>query len=111
MPDDQIYKFLGFAREAGGEVIDLSAISSSQDLSFYAVYDNKPMSVYDNFTYVNNADTYFNFTASSFNTGSTTLNGYIMTVKDGVTLKGKVTLPSIYNNSDVLIIGDNGFMN
>ena len=111
LPDDQIYKFLGYSKEAGGEIIDLSTISSSQDLSFYAIYENEAMSVYDNFTYVNNADTYFNFTASSFNTGSTTLNGYIMTVKDGVTLKGKVTLPSIYNNSDVLIIGDNGFEN
>lgn len=113
LPDDKIYKFLGYSKTKEGEVVDLTTISSAQDLNFYAVYDTNPMSVYDNFTYIDDADKYFTFTSTSFTDGFDNeafgKSGYAISLKEGVTLKGKITLPSMYNNAEVIEIGEMGF--
>ena len=115
LPDDKIYKFLGYSKTKEGEVVDLTTISSAQDLSFYAVYDTTPMSVYDNFTYVDNADIYFDFASvtynDSFDAETFSLEGYSIALKPGVTLKGKITLPSLYNGSPIVDIATGGFKN
>jgi hypothetical protein len=116
LPDDKIYKFLGYSKTKEGEVVDLTKISSAQDLNFYAVYDTNPMSVYDNFTYIDNADTYFTFVPTSYNDdyNSETFSvqsGYSIALNDGVTLKGKITLPSLYKGQPIIDIAINGFKN
>jgi hypothetical protein len=117
LPDDKIYKFLGYSKTKEGEVVDLTTISSAQDLNFYAVYDTNPMSVYDNFTYIDNASTYFNFETVDYKEYGEDANiynynkGLRLTLADGVTLKGKITLPTYYNSTDVIEIGPEVFAN
>lgn len=108
----QTYQFLGYSKTAGGDVIDLSTISAAQDMSFYAIYSKTPSSVYDNFTYIDNAEDYFSFDTEGFDDGNADYridSGYKLTLKDGVSLKGKVTLPSQYKGLPVISLG--GFKN
>lgn len=62
--------------------------------SYYAIF--KPMSVYDA---VASTD-YFNFTSTTINN----VDGYELGIKPGVKFKGKITLPTSYNNKPVLSI-------
>lgn len=62
--------------------------------SYYAIF--KPMSVYDA---VASTD-YFNFTSTTINN----IDGYELGLKPGVKFKGKVTLPTTYNDKPILSI-------
>lgn len=62
--------------------------------SYYAIF--KPMSVYDAVASTN----YFNFTSTTINS----IDGYELSLKPGVKFRGKITLPTTYNNKPILSI-------
>ena len=107
MKDDRCYRFLGYARTPNGDVIDITQLVSTEDLSFYARYEE--MSVYDNDEYVNNPDKYFNFGKVNFNDSFDTVwskTGYVITPKPGVQLTGKLLLPNEYKGEPIVRISD-----
>lgn len=103
--DDRCYRFLGYARTPNGDVIDITQLVSTEDLSFYARYEE--MSVYDNDEYINNPDKYFSFGKVNFNDSFDTAwnkTGYVITPKPGVQLTGKLLLPNEYKGEPIVRI-------
>lgn len=107
---EERYKFLGWVinpedcfpkTERIARVIDItSIISQNVDRTFYACYF--PESVYDSTTDEN----YFNFTDTTYTDPTTGVitSGYSISVKDGVSLRGKITLPTTHNNIPIIRI-------
>lgn len=89
------YRLKGWSQTLGGNVINLNTIRSSMDMSFYAVYEE--VSVFSNIL----GNEFFTFTP--------TTGGYEISVKSNVQLKGKITLPVTYNNSNIVMIKSAGF--
>ena len=94
----QVYGFVGWAmKSAPSRVLDMSTIHPIMDYEFIAVYEEK--SVYDNV--IDNS--YLQFIRSGDN--------YEVQAANGVTLSGKITLPSTYNGQDIVAIRQGGFAN
>ena len=131
LPLTQTYKFKGYSH---GVAVDPDSINDdnrdymlreylsnvadftiTKDQHFYAVYVKE--SVYNEVTNLN----YFNFEATSYLEANTNIpqefrntsynvpdnGGWIITIKQGVALSGKITLPSYYQGKPVIQIGDN----
>ena len=91
-----VWGFAGWAlKTAPGRVLDMSTVHPIMDYEFIAVYEEK--SVYSNV--IDNA--YLSFVDYG--------DGYYVSAASGVKLSGKVTLPSTYNNKNIIGIGTNGF--
>lgn len=102
LADDRCFKFLGYSRTPNGEIVDLSRIVSAENLNFYAVYTEMPVS--ENREYIENADKYFNFTTYSVIVSGETFAGYQLAPKPGIQLTGKLNLPNTYNGTDIISI-------
>lgn len=112
---EETYKFKGYSkellatnatdREIQAALIDLNTTLVTRDMTIYAVY--KKQSVYDEAI----STEYFNFEAGSFSDTKAeyvVTDGYKMTLKDGLQLSGKITIPSTYNDKPIYAIGGFG---
>lgn len=97
LPLEQTYRFIGYSATATGEIIDITSIKATRELKFYAIFEEA--SVFD----VPFEDKYFKFTYIVAE------NGYHIALNPDYQLQGKVTLPSRYNNEDVVAVASNGF--
>lgn len=94
---DSVYGFAGWAlKTAPNRILDMSTVHPIMDYEFIAVYEEK--SVYENVL-----DT------SYLNVINLTTTTCRVSVASGVTLSGKITLPSVINGRNVTEIGTAGF--
>ena len=113
---DRRYKFLGYNRKPNGNnvvssanasVVDLTTFKATSNYNFYAVFYNE--SVYDSPTDLS----YFDFKAATYSDAidedTYSVSGYMIQPKSGVTLSGKITLPSTYNGAPIVVV--TGFTN
>lgn len=109
LPLDQTYKFLGYSRSAtASSAIKIEEYMITEDTTFYAVFDNNPINVYEDIhpeyfavseqtSGLTPASTYYTDWA-----GETKWN-----ISDGVTLaltkkvKGKITVPAFFDVNGV----------
>lgn len=116
LANDETYKFKGYSRTIvplaqatdrliAESLVDLNTVNVTRDLTFYAMY--KKQSVYDEPL----SDDYFDFYQTSYNetsnTGKTEYNittGYMLQLKDGKQVTGKVTLPNTHNDLPIITI-------
>ena len=107
LADDEKYKFLGYTQNekqlivdsvASAKVINLETMMSVQNYKFYATFMKS--SVYEDPL----GEQYFSFEESAAIALS---KGYYISPKAGVSLSGKITLPTTYNGQP--IVGIRGF--
>jgi len=90
----QTYKWLGWAKEKEPtKVIDLSKIAATGDMSFVAVFEDEPSSVYAEKNILDKKYLYLEYNSSE--------GGYRIGASEDYKLTGKITLP-------VMIEGENG---
>ena len=117
LDEEMRYKFLGYTQnknnviassEAKADLRKIENMLATQDFTFYAVFVEE--SVYNSAT--NNK--YFDFVNSAvvdeFDETYTETVGYSISVKPGVKLSGKITLPSYYEGLPVITTGQEGFV-
>lgn len=91
-----VWGFAGWAmRTAPSRVLDMANVHPIMDYEFIAVYEEK--SVYSNVLDSN----YLSFVQRN--------GGYYISVASGVQLSGKITLPTTYNDIDIIGISAGGF--
>jgi len=91
-----VWGFAGWAmRTAPSRVLDMANVHPIMDYEFIAVYEEK--SVYSNVLDSN----YLSFAQRN--------GGYYISVASGVQLSGKITLPTTYNDIDIIGISAGGF--
>lgn len=112
------YKFLGYTQnknnviapsENKADLRNVISMLATQDYTFYAVFVEE--SVYNSPT----PDQYFTYSSlTSYQDAydeSYTTSGYMVSVKEGITLNGKITIPSFYNGLPVVSVQREGFSN
>lgn len=118
LPDEERYKFLGWvmdkrycypetAAEGNKNIVVLENIlSENMDRTYYAAYIRE--SVYTTPT----STDYFTFTQTfytdSYDSNYNVNDGWILTPKVGVKLKGKITIPDMYENKPIITISGFG---
>lgn len=115
----QTYKFKGFTSVKGSsQITDVTQITVQRDWEFYPVF--KQQSVYEEttdlscFTFIDgvkyiDADNVPSSVANSSYNWNDSSGGYAISIKPGVILKGKVTLPSYYNGKPIIEIASGSF--
>lgn len=98
----QRYAFKGYSTDlSSSDLVDFNEIRSIRDYKFYAHFSQE--SVYTSPI----GNEYLSFLSGSYQdpeTGEPT-RGYIISIKSGYSVSGKVTLPTYYNNEPVIGIG------
>lgn len=94
-------------------IVKLSSVHVAQDMDMWVVY--KKQSVYDEVTDLN----FFDFVSKAYTEESSNIpqafknssynetDGWVVTIKQGAKLSGKITLPSYYQGKPIVQIGDN----
>lgn len=107
----QTYRFKGYTTtKNSSSIVDVQQIQISKDWNFYpvfrqqSVYEEATSSEYFNFVLTDYVDTSYNPEVgdSKYN-----LNGWSISIKPNIQLKGKITLPSYYQGKPVIIINNN----
>jgi hypothetical protein len=74
---------------------------------YYPIFEE--INVYDNFFYIDNIESYFNINdathSDSYDNATYGITGKSLILKDGVVLKGKITLPTTYENLPIITLG------
>lgn len=104
----ETYAFLGYAlvKTAKNPLVFTEDFKVNNDITYYAIFSdaidtNDSRNVhYENFVFT--PMSYTDAGDSSFSIA----DGYTVSPKSGITLVGKVTLPSYYNNKPVIAVGD-----
>ena len=105
---EETYKFLGFARSANSStIIDLNTYVITEDTSFYAVFDENPVSVFENVNPDYFSVSLFYPNVTTYNDGGYGGNDTRYNITDGVILSlakevtGKLTVPAFFNGKPV----------
>jgi hypothetical protein len=117
LDDEMRYKFLGYTQnkhnviassEAKADLRKIENMLATQDYTFYAVFVEE--SVYNSAT----PDMYFDFAntgiVDEYDDTFTVTEGLAISVKPGVKLSGKITLPTYHDGKPVITTSQEGFV-
>lgn len=89
------------------KLVDLSTAMVRNNAHYYPIFEE--INVYDNFFYIDNIESYFNINdvthSDSYDNATYGITGKSLILKNGVVLKGKITLPTIYENLPIVTLG------
>ena len=109
LDDYTTYKLKGYTDNTlTNKIVDLNSTTVRNNASYYPIFEE--INVYDNFFYIDNIDTYFEFYDASYTESYSegvpdwaNTTGCSIKLKDGVVFRGKITLP-VCNKEGVPVV-------